>query len=221
MRVILVDDAALVREGLARLLAEEGIDVVAQLGDATNLAAAIDRTAPDVVVLDIRMPPTHTTEGLSAAIALRDRRPEIAILLLSQHLESRHATTLLEGQPRGVGYLLKDRIADPGEFSASLRRVAAGGTAVDPEVVRRVIGRHRDRDPLAELSDREREVLELIAEGWSNQAIAERMWRTPKTIESHVRSIFLKLGLLPEEQHHRRVLAVLAHLRSTGVPPRS
>jgi DNA-binding NarL/FixJ family response regulator len=219
MRVILIDDAALVRHGLARLLADEGIEVAAQLADAVDVAAAVERFAPDAVVLDIRMPPTHTTEGLEAALALRDRYPTLGVLLLSQHLESRHAIELLDGRPRGIGYLLKERIADPAEFVAAVRRVAAGGTAIDPEVLHLVLRRSSREDPLAELTSREREILQLIAEGWSNPAIAERLWLTVKTVESHVRSIFLKLGLPPEPSHDRRVRAVLVHLR-TADPPR-
>jgi serine/threonine-protein kinase len=219
MRVILVDDAALVRQGLARLLADERIEVAAQLDDAVDVAAAVERFAPDAIVLDIRMPPTHTTEGLEAALELRDRFPSLGVLLLSQHLESRHAIKLLEGRPRGIGYLLKERIADPAEFAAAVRRVAAGGTAIDPEVIRLVLRRSGPADPLADLTSREREILQLIAEGWSNPAIAERLWLTVKTVESHVRSIFLKLGLPPEPSHDRRVRAVLVHLR-TAEPPR-
>jgi serine/threonine-protein kinase len=219
VRVILVDDAALVRQGLARLLADDGIEIVAQLDDAVDVAAAVERFAPDAVVLDIRMPPTHTTEGLDAALVLRDRFPALGVLLLSQHLESRHAIELLEGRPRGIGYLFKERIADPAEFAAAVRRVAAGGTAIDPEVIRLVLQRSGPADPLADLTSREHEILQLIAEGWSNPAIAKRLWLTVKTVESHVRSIFLKLGLPPEPDHDRRVRAVLVHLR-TAEPPR-
>ena len=217
--MILVDDAALVRQGLARLLSDEGIEVAAQLDDAVNVAAAVERLAPDAVVLDIRMPPTHTTEGLDAALELRDRFPALGVLLLSQHLESRHAIELLEGRPRGMGYLFKERISDPAEFAAAVRRVAAGGTAIDPEVIRLVLRRSGPADPLADLTSREREILQLIAEGWSNPAIAKRLWLTVKTVESHVRSIFLKLGLPPEPSHDRRVRAVLVHLR-TAEPTR-
>ena len=212
MRVIVVDDAALVREGVARLLSDHGFEVVAQLDDAETLVDAVETFAPDVVVTDIRMPPTHTVEGLRAALELRARRPEVGVLILSQHLESRYAIDLVRSG-RGVGYLLKERVGDVASFADAVRRVGSGGTALDPEVVERLLGRARHQNPLDRLSQREREVLALMAEGRSNQAIAARLYLNAKTVESHVGSVFARLDLLPEPDDHRRVLAVLAHLQ--------
>lgn len=218
MRVILVDDATLVREGIARLLAEEGVEVVGQLADATGLAEAVRTEAPDAVVLDVRMPPTHTTEGLQAALDLKQEHPSLGVLVLSQHVETRHAVDLLRSGHRGVGYLLKERVTKPADLVDALRRVAGGGTAVDPDVVRRVLDTPRRSHPIDQLTDKEREVLALIAEGHSNERIAGRLAVTARTVETHTGRIFAKLGLEPDAATHRRVLAVLAHLRASASP---
>jgi DNA-binding NarL/FixJ family response regulator len=213
VRVMLVDDAALVRDGIARLLTAGGFDVVDQRADALGLVDAVRGSAPDVVVMDVRMPPTYTTEGLQAAIELKSAVPDVGVLMLSQHVESRHAIDLLTGSTASVGYLLKERISRPAELGEAVRRIAAGGTAVDPEVVAAVLGTRRAPDPLQALTARERDVLALVAEGLSNDAIAARLVVTARTVETHMANILVKLGLATEPGTHRRVLAVLAYLR--------
>ncbi len=212
MRVIVVDDSVLLREGIVRLLEDSEIEVVAQRSDTDGLTELVDELGPDLVVLDIRMPPTHTTEGLEAAIVLRKRFPAVAVLLLSQYVESRYAIDLIESNARHVGYLLKDRVANIREFIAAVRHVADGGTVIDPTVVSRLVGRERRNNPVDRLSEREREVMSLMAEGRSNAAIADQLVLNGKTIESHVRSIFTKLDLDVEGDDHRRVRAVLLYL---------
>lgn len=214
MRVVLADDSVLFREGLARVLAEGGIEVVGQVADGDALLQQVAERAPDLAVVDIRMPPTHTNEGLVAALQIRSEHPEVCVLVLSQYVETHHAVRLLGDSMGGVGYLLKDRVSDLDEFIDAVRRVAGGGTAIDPQVVSHLVGRQRERDPLRELTDREREVLALMAEGRSNLAVSEKLFLSPKTIESHVNSIFTKLGLFPAADDHRRVLAVLTFLKS-------
>jgi DNA-binding NarL/FixJ family response regulator len=213
VRVVIAEDSVLLREGLARVLADGGFDVAAQVGDAAELQRAIKRTKPDVAIVDVRMPPTQTDEGARAAEEIRSQHPEIGVLVLSQIVEPRRALKLFSERPEGFGYLLKDRVLDVDEFLESVRRVARGGTAIDPDVVAQLVGRRRERDPLEELTAREREVLGLMAEGRSNRAICEKLFLSPKTIETHVNSIFGKLNLPPAADDHRRVLAVLAFLR--------
>jgi DNA-binding NarL/FixJ family response regulator len=216
MRVVIADDAVLLREGLARVLGENGYEVLAQVGDADALRAAVAELHPDLAVVDVRMPPTFTDEGTQAAIELRAEHPELRILVLSQIVEARHALRLFRETPEGFGYLLKDRVVELDDFLDAVNRVGRGGTAIDPEVVAQLLGRRPEDDPLAELTPRELEVLGLIAEGRSNKAICAKLFLSPKTIETHVNSIFLKLGLLPAPDDHRRVLAVLAYLRGTA-----
>jgi DNA-binding NarL/FixJ family response regulator len=218
MRVILADDAALVREGIARLLAADGVEVLAQFADATGLVEAVRAQAPDVVILDVRMPPTNTTEGLAAAVELKSLFPRVGVLMLSQHIETRHAVDLLTSGHCGVGYLLKERIARPEELVDALARIVRGETIVDPDVVRTVLDTPRRADPLDRLTGKEREVLALVAQGHSNDRIAERLGVTARTVETHTGRIFAKLGLETDPATHRRVLAVLAHLRVSGAP---
>jgi DNA-binding NarL/FixJ family response regulator len=213
IRVVLADDAALLREALAAALVAAGFEVVGQAGDVPSLLTLIDRDPPDVVIVDVRMPPTHSTEGLEAAREIRRRRPGIAILVLSQYVETRYAIDLIRDDPSGLGYLLKDRVTRVSDLSDAVRRVAAGGSVIDPEVVGRLLGRPRRHSPLDELTPREREILGLMAEGRSNQGIADRLVLELKTVEGHVRQIFAKLGLEPAGEDHRRVLAVLRYLR--------
>lgn len=212
---MLVDDAALVREGFARLLRDEGVEVVAQLHDATRVLEEVETTRPDVVVLDVRMPPTFTTEGLEAAVALKEAHPDVGVLVLSQYVETHHAVTLLMRGRAGAGYLLKERISEPSDLVRALTRVSEGGTVIDPEVVQKVLGTPRRADPLERLTAREREVLTLVAEGHSNAAIAEALRTTGRTVETHTSRIFQKLDLEATPTTHRRVLAVLAHLRAS------
>ena len=211
MRVVIADDSVLVREGIASLLTGAGLDVVAQGSSGDDLLRDVDAHRPDVAIVDIRMPPTHTDEGLRAALEVRERHPEIGILILSQHVETGIATRLLAESPAGLGYLLKDRVADVDDFIGSLRSVAAGGSALDPQIVARLLGNRAG--PLDDLSPREREVLGLVAEGRSNKAIAERLTITQRAVQKHVTSIFGKLGLPEGDDDHRRILAVLAYLR--------
>jgi DNA-binding NarL/FixJ family response regulator/class 3 adenylate cyclase len=212
IRVALADDAVLLREGIARLLTEAGFEVVGQSGTADDLMLKVRSYSPDVAVVDIRMPPTQTDEGLQAAQEIRANHPDVGVLVLSQHVEPTYAMELLAESAEGVGYLLKDRVSDVDEFAAAVRRVAEGGSALDPALVTQLVGRRRQRDPLDDLTPREREVLELMAEGRSNQAIGERLFVTPRAVEKHITSIFGKLGLPPAPEDHRRVLAVLAYL---------
>jgi DNA-binding NarL/FixJ family response regulator len=204
----------LLREGIARLLDDHGFDVVGQAGDADDLVRKVGAHKPDVAVVDIRMPPTNTDDGLRAALRIRDEHPQTGVLVLSAYVEEAYALELVAESASGLGYLLKDRVADVDGFVDAVRRVADGGSALDPEVVSRLVGRNRRDDPLAELTPREREVLELMAEGRTNAAIAERLVVTERAVEKHVTSIFGKLGLSPAPEDHRRVLAVLTFLRS-------
>jgi len=213
MRIVLADDSVLLREGIARLLEDSGFEVVGQAGNADELMLKVRSYHPDVAIVDIRMPPTHTDEGLRAAQEIREQHPGTGVLVLSQYVESGYALELLQGNAEGVGYLLKDRVSDVKEFAAAVKRVGDGGSALDPEVVSRLVGRRRGDDPLSQLTPREREVLELMAEGRSNQAIAEKLVVTLRAVEKHVTSIFGKLHLPAAEGDHRRVLAVLAYLR--------
>jgi DNA-binding NarL/FixJ family response regulator len=196
------------------VLADAGFEVAAQARDALELRSAVEREQPDVVVVDVRMPPTQTDEGTRTAKELKADRPDLGVLVLSQVVETKHALDLFSERPEGFGYLLKDRVLAVDDFLDAVRRVAAGGTAIDPEVVAQLMGRRRERDPLEELTPREREVLSLMAEGLSNRGICERLVLSPKTIETHVNSIFVKLNLAPAPDDHRRVLAVLAFLRA-------
>ncbi len=213
LRVVLADDSVLLREGIARLLTEAGFEIAAQSGTGDDLLRHVAMHRPDVAIVDIRMPPTHTDEGLRAAQEIRERHPGVGVLVLSQYVEPGYALELLSESAEGVGYLLKDRVSDVDEFTTAVRRVAEGGSALDPAVVNQLVGRKRQHDPIGELTPREREVLELMAEGRSNQAIAERMFVTLRAVEKHVTSIFSKLGLTAAAEDHRRVLAVLAFLR--------
>jgi DNA-binding NarL/FixJ family response regulator len=212
MRVVIAEDSVLLREGLTKLLAEGGFEVAAAVPDADQLLRAVGEHRPDLVVVDVRMPPTHTDEGIRAALVIRRQYPEVAILVLSQYVEERYATDLLSVQTNGVGYLLKDRVAQVSDFLDALRRVATGGTALDPEVVAQLLVRHRD-DPMDRLTPRELQVLKMMAEGRSNHAIVDALHVSPSAVEKYVSGIFTKLDLPPTDTENRRVLAVLKYLR--------
>jgi DNA-binding NarL/FixJ family response regulator len=214
VRVVVAEDSTLLREGLSRLLAEAGMDVVGACQDADDLLLKVASQHPDVAVVDIRMPPTHTDEGFRAALTIRERHPDTGVLVLSQYIELGLAMELLSASPEGAGYLLKDRIADVAEFAGAVRRVGDGGSAIDPTIVAQLLGRVRGDDALADITPREREVLGLMAEGLSNQAIADELAITLRSAEKHVSSIFTKLGIPATGADHRRVLAVLRYLRA-------
>ena len=214
MRVVVADDVMLMRAGIARLLADVGVDIVGEASDGPQLLRQVAGSHPDVAVVDIRMPPTHTDEGLVAARAIRSRHPGVGVLVLSQYLAPSYGVELLEQHPERTGYLLKERVSDTAVLVDALNRIVDGECVLDPTIVARLIARSRRRDPLSELTEREREVLGLMAEGRSNAAIAERLVVTPRTVEAHIRQILSKLGLRESPDDHRRVLAVLAYLRS-------
>ncbi len=213
MRVVIADDAPLIREGIATLLAEHGVEVVQQVGDADALLASVRDVQPDVALIDIRMPPTHTDEGLVAARQIRVRYPDIAVLVLSQHLEPEYALRLVEEKPAGAGYLLKERVGRIEQLLDAIERVAAGECVVDRAVVDEQLAHRRRADPIKDLSPREREILALMAEGRSNQGICRTLWLSPKTVETHIRSAFAKLGITAAPEDNRRVLAVLTFLK--------
>ena len=214
MRVVIADDAMLMREGTARLLEDAGFEVVGRVDDAEKLIRTVALERPDVAIVDIKMPPTHTDEGLVAAEAIRSSYPDVGVLVLSQYLESRYALRLLEHHPEAVGYLLKERVSDTAVLADAIRRIAEGECVLDPTIVARLVNRSRHAGPLDDLTEREREVLGLLAEGRSNSGIAQLLVLSPKTVEAHVGRIFSKLGLHETPEHHRRVLAVLAFLRA-------
>ena len=216
MRVVIAEDTVLLREGLAGLLEDAGHSVVARVGDAESLLAVVAEHDPDLAIVDVRMPPTYEDEGTRAAVEIRRAHPQVGVLVLSQHVESRFAVDLVSSGG-GFGYLLKDRILDVGEFLDAVERVSRGGSALDPEVVKQLVSRSRGDDPLGELTPREREVLALVAEGRTNASIAKELWLTEKTVETHVRSILGKLDLPPDGDTHRRVLAVVTYLRAQAV----
>jgi DNA-binding NarL/FixJ family response regulator len=216
MRVVVADDTMLTREGIVRLLDDAGVDVVAEAEDGEGLLRHVRLARPDAVIVDIRMPPTHTDEGLVAAQSIRTEHPGVGVLVLSQYVEANYAMRLLEEHPEGIGYLLKERVFDVVILLDALRRIVDGETVIDPTIVSQLIGRRRRVDPLAELTDREREVLSLLAEGFSNKGLAQRLFITERTVEAHVKQIFLKLGLAADPESHRRVLAVLAYLRASA-----
>jgi DNA-binding NarL/FixJ family response regulator len=217
VRVVLADDAAVLRDGLARVLTAAGVHVAAQVGTATELCVAVERLRPDVAVVDVRMPPTMTNEGLVAAEQIRQQHPQTGVLLLSQYVEATYVLQLLASDQGGVGYLLKDRVLDAGDFVAALERVAAGETVVDPTLVDQLMHRSHQHDPIDQLTQREQEVLALMAEGLTDRAISERLYITPKTTETHIRHIFSKLGMPTTPTRNRRVNAVLTYLRRESV----
>ncbi len=214
LRVLVADDSVLLREGLVRLLEEGGCEVVAQAGDAPDLLRKARAHKPDIAIIDVRMPPDNTDDGLRAALTIRAEQPQTGVLVLSQYIEQEYAVELIGDSPEGVGYLLKERVTDVAALLDAVHRIAARGSVIDPQVVSQLLRRHRQEDPLEELTEREREVLELMAEGRSNHAIATRLVVTERAVEKHVTSIFSKLSLPPAEDDHRRVLAVLAFLRA-------
>jgi DNA-binding NarL/FixJ family response regulator len=213
MRIVIADDAPLIREGVAHLLTEAGLEVVAQVGDANALLMSVQRERPDVALVDIRMPPTHTDEGLRAAQQIRSRYPDTAVVVLSQHLEPAYALRLIDESPAGVGYLLKERVGRVDELVDAVQRVGAGECVIDRAVVDELLAKRRRADPAAELTPREREILALMAEGRSNQGICQALWLSPKTVETHIRSLFAKLGITAATEDNRRVLAVLTYLK--------
>ena len=214
MRIVIAEDSALLRDGLTRMLTDHGHEVVGAIDDAVGLRQLVEREDAELVVLDVRMPPTHTDEGIRAALELREQWPDLPIVVLSQYVEENYASELLGGDLGGVGYVLKDRVTDVGKFVETVERVGQGGTAVDPEVVSQLLARTRRQRPIAELTPREREVLGLMAEGRSNTAIAEKLVITQRAVEKHVKNIFQKLRLTPADTDHRRVLAVLRYLEA-------
>jgi DNA-binding NarL/FixJ family response regulator len=214
LRIVIAEDAAIMRDGLTQTLTRRGHDVVAAVADAQALREAVDTHRPDVAIIDVRMPPTHTDEGLRAAQSIRQDHPQVGVLVFSQYIETRSAAELLAGSPAGVGYLLKDRVADVSDFLEAINRVAQGGTVLDPEVVRQLLGASRRAGALAALTPREREVLSLMAQGRSNVAIADTLVISPGVVEKHVASIFAKLGLAPSDSDNRRVIAALRYLES-------
>jgi DNA-binding NarL/FixJ family response regulator len=216
MRIVVAEDVMLTREGITRLLTDAGVEVAAAVGDAAALLRAVGAIEPDAAIIDIRMPPTHTDEGLVAAQQIRVEHPGVAVLILSQYVEPHYAMRLLEEHPERTGYLLKERVFDVANLIDALRRLADGETVIDPTIVARLFARKRRADPLGELTEREREVLALVAEGLSNQAVAARLFVTERTVEAHVKQVFQKLGLSADPGSHRRVLAVLAYLRQPG-----
>jgi DNA-binding NarL/FixJ family response regulator len=214
LRIVIAEDSAIIRAGLSEILTDRGHEIVAAVGDAVSLRTAVAEHRPDVAIVDVRMPPDHTDEGLRAAIAIRADYPEVGILVFSQYVETRYAADLLAMRSGGVGYLLKDRVANVAEFTDAIARIAAGGTALDPEVVTGLLSASRQTDALGALTARERDVLALMAEGRSNSAIAEHLYVSERAVEKHISNIFSKLGLPPSDSDHRRVLAVLAFLRT-------